>query len=96
MTSQRNTGRLWAIVQEWMDSIPYPPSQRKLAGRLGVSASAVTDWKYGEGFPEPVHLKALASEIGVPYERVLDAVLIDRGYRTPRPSAESRESGESA
>jgi len=34
--------------------------------------------------PSPKHLRALAHEIGVPYERVLDAALIDRGYREER------------
>jgi hypothetical protein len=47
----RQTGRLWAIVQEWLDAMPYPPSQRKLAARLQVSSSVVTDWKYGSGMP---------------------------------------------
>src|SRR5690606_18746682 len=28
--TNRQPGHLWAIVQEWMDSIPYPPSQRRL------------------------------------------------------------------
>lgn len=91
-SSERRPGYLWAIVQEWMDSIPYPPSQRKLANRLGVSPSAVTDWKYGDGFPEPAALKRLATEIGVPYERVLDAVLRDRGYREDPPATTERGS----
>jgi transcriptional regulator with XRE-family HTH domain len=80
----RQTGRLWAIVQKWIDSMPYPPSQRKLAARLDVSPSLISDWKYRSGMPSPKHLRALAAEIGVPYERVLDAALIDRGYREDR------------
>lgn len=87
---ERKPGALWALVQAWMDSMPYPPSQRKLAARLEVSASAVTDWKYGDGFPDPSSLRRLAAEIGVPYERVLDAVLIDRGYREPRDDHRER------
>lgn len=92
MTSERQPGALWAIIEEWMDSIPYPPSQAKLAERIGVSRSAVTDWKYGDGFPAPELLHALAAEMGVPYERVLDAVLRDRGYRVEpeRPAAQPR------
>lgn len=82
MTSQEQTpGNLWGLIQDWMDSIPYPPSQRKLAGRLGVSPSALSDWKYGRTFPGPDALRDLASEIGAPYERVLDAALRDHGYR---------------
>lgn len=83
---RKQPGYLWALIQEWMDSIPYPPSQRKLAKRLEVSPSAVSDWKYGEGFPDPASLRRLAAELGVPYERVLDAVLRDRGYRDELPS----------
>lgn len=93
MTTER-TGQLWRLVQEWMDSIPYPPSQSRLAGRLEVSRSTLTDWKYGRGFPSPEHLRALAAEIGVPYERVLDAALVDRGYRE-YPQGRSK-AGESA
>lgn len=83
MSNDSRPGYLWAIVQEWMDSIPYPPSQRKLASRLGVSPSSISEWKYGRSFPDPGHVKLLAEELGVPYERVLDAVLRDQGYRDP-------------
>ena len=75
-------GHLWAVVQEWLDSLGiYKPSQRQLAGKIKVSASTLSSWKYGEAFPDPEPLRRLADEIGVPYERVLDAVLRDHGYR---------------
>jgi transcriptional regulator with XRE-family HTH domain len=74
-------GHLWAVVEEWRDSIRWPPSQRTIAKTINVSSSAFTDWKYGRGFPEPDSLHALAELMQVPYERVLDAVLKDRGYR---------------
>jgi predicted transcriptional regulator len=94
MTGEHDTpGALWALIQEWMDAMPYPPSQRRLAGRLKISASALSDWKYGRGFPGPGQLRNLAAEIGVPYERVLDAVLRDRGYRVEQPPSEGRRSG---
>lgn len=96
MTSgERRPGHLWALVQEWMDSIPYPPSQRRLATRLDISPSALSDWKYGEGFPAPDALRRLAAEIGVPYERVLDAVLRDRGYRLDDDRRNTTERGAS-
>jgi transcriptional regulator with XRE-family HTH domain len=93
MVRERRPGHLWAIVEEWMDSMSYPPSGRKLAQRIGVSHSALTGWKFGESFPSVANLHALAAEIGVPYERLLDAVLIDQGYRQP-PGARSRASSE--
>lgn len=86
MTNERKPGHLWALVQDWMDSIPYPPSQRKLAARLEVSPTTVSDWKYGESFPTPEHIERLAEEIGAPKERVLDAFLKDHGYRSAKNS----------
>lgn len=90
---ERRPGHLWALVQAWMDSMPYPPRQRKLAERIKVSPSVLSQWKYGDGFPNPENIKALAAEIGVPYEKMLDAVLKDQGYRAtdePPPSREVR------
>lgn len=84
MNDGRPTGHLWALIQEWMDGMLYPPSQRKLAKRLGVAPNTVTEWKYGDSFPSPEHLKALAAHIGVPYARALDAALADRGYDPPK------------
>lgn len=78
-----HTGYLWAVIQEWLDAQPYAPSQRKLAGRIGVGHSTITDWKYARTLPAVDDLKALAEELRVPYERVLDAALIDHGYREP-------------
>lgn len=88
MTRDGRPGYLWAIVQEWRDSMPYPPSERQIAKRLGVSPSALGAWKRAESFPTATNLRALAAEIGAPYERLLNAVLIDQGYRTPdKPQA---------
>ena len=77
------TGHLWAVIQEWLDAQVYKPSQRRLADRIGVGHSTITDWKYARTQPSPGDLRALAQEIGVPYERVLNAALVDSGYREP-------------
>lgn len=75
-------GHMWALVQEWLDTFTYrPPSQRELAPRLGVSDSTLGDYKYARHLPPPAFVVRLAKEIQVPYEKVLDAVLKDRGYR---------------
>lgn len=87
------TGELWAVIQEWIDAQPYPPSQRKLATRIGVGHSTVTDWKYRRTLPAPEDLRALAIEIRVPYERVLDAALRDHGYRERVLDAANRDRG---
>lgn len=76
-------GHLWAVIQEWIDAQPYRVTQRQLAARIDVGHSTVTEWKYGRSWPSPEHLMALAVEIGVPYEKVLNAALIDHGYREP-------------
>lgn len=84
--AERKPGYVWALVQEWLDAMPYPPSQRRLASRLQVSPSTITDWKFGESFPDADRIEALANELGLPYERVLDAFLKDHKYRTPSPA----------
>lgn len=84
------TGHLWAVIQEWMDAMPYPPSQGRLADRLGISRSSMTDYKFARSMPSPDFLHALAAEIGAPYERVLDAALKDAGYRAEEPPSGRR------
>lgn len=74
-------GHLWRVIQSWLDVVSFPPSQNKLAERLGVSGSALGDYKYGRHMPSPEFLEALAQVIAVPYETVLDAALRDAGYR---------------
>lgn len=87
--SERETGAVWALIQTWMDGMSYPPSQRKLAERVGVSPGLVSDWKYKDSMPAPDLVRALADEIGVRYERVLDAFLEDHGYILTRPTRDS-------
>lgn len=79
----KRTGYLWAVIQDWLDTQPFPPSQNKLAARLEVSASALGDYKYATHMPSPEFLERLAELMRVHYEVVLDATLKDHGYRRP-------------
>lgn len=93
MNDEQRPGEVWRLIQEWLDvKQPYAPSQRKLAGQLGVSSSTLSEWKYGRVLPGPAAVDRLAREIGTPYDTVLDAFLIDNGYR-PRPKREPRKAG---
>lgn len=86
----QTTTHLWAVIQEWLDQIPYPPSQARLSKKLGLkSRSGVTDWKFGKTRPTPAHLEALAEEMAPVagpdiYDRLLEAVNRDQGYRPRR------------
>jgi transcriptional regulator with XRE-family HTH domain len=76
---------LWEVIQAWLDVLPYPPSQARLGKRLGLSRSAVSDWKQGKSRPTPEHLRRLAVEmepVAGPdiYQRLVDAVVRDLGY----------------
>lgn len=76
---------LWDEIQAWLDVLPYPPSQARLAKRLGLSRSAVSDWKQGKSRPTPEHLRRLAHEmepVSGPdiYDRLVLAVTRDLGY----------------
>lgn len=82
----RKTTHLWAIVEEWLDSLDWAPSQAKLAERIGLkSRTVITDWKYGASRPTPEHLKDLAREMELTagpdiYDRLVAAVVLDLGY----------------
>jgi transcriptional regulator with XRE-family HTH domain len=78
-------GALWALIEQWLDAMSYPPSQARLAERLKISDSTMSEWKYGRSFPSAERVKRLADELGVHPDRVIDAVLIDRGYRPAPP-----------
>ena len=73
-------GHLWTLVEAWLDTLDWPPSQRRIADHMGFSSSALTDWKYGRAVPDPDRLYRLAVLIHTPYRYVLDAVLKDQGY----------------
>jgi transcriptional regulator with XRE-family HTH domain len=79
------TSHLWAVIQAWLDVLPWPPKQAQLAKRLGVSRQSVTDWKFGTSVPTPEHLKALAEEMAPVagpdvYDRLLEAMNRDQGF----------------
>jgi transcriptional regulator with XRE-family HTH domain len=82
----QSTTHLWAEIQAWLDVLPYPPSQARLAKKLGLkSRSGVSDWKFGKARPTPEHLRALADEMEPVagrdiYDRLYEAVMRDIGY----------------
>ncbi len=79
------TGQLWAIVQAHIDRWGVP--QARLAVRIGGKPQTLHSWRTRghKQLPKRRLLKGLAAETGVPYERVLEAALVDSGYLTPRP-----------
>lgn len=85
----KQTSHLWAEIQAWIDVLPYPPTQTRLAARLGVTKNAVSEWKYGISRPTPENLEALADEMSAVagpdiYPRLLTAVARDLGYDPDR------------
>ncbi len=74
-------GRLFDIVEEYRARFaPHEPSYSKVAEQLGTSRQTVLNWKAPAKLPDKEHLLNLAELTGVPYQRVLDAVLEDIGY----------------
>lgn len=79
------TSRIWRVVEEWQELVPFPPNQSKIAEYVGVSRSAVSDWKSGKVRPGPEHLHALGKmmepQLGDDvYLRLSLALLRDMGY----------------
>lgn len=73
-------GRLWDIVQRHIDASPYPPSERQVAAKLGVSPTTLANWREPKKLPSRENLEAIAALAGVRYSVVLDAALYDTGY----------------
>ena len=81
-------GQLWDIVQAHIDSAPYPPSERQVAAKLGVSPTALSKWRAPKRLPDVENLRSLARLAGVPYSTVLEAALADTGYKEVVGNAE--------
>ena len=73
-------GALWDVIQRHIDSSPYPPSQRKVAQRIGVSPTTLANWRNPKEMPTHEHIAAIADVTNTPYDRVLAAALADTGY----------------
>ena len=100
MRNDSEVSHLWTVVQDWLELLPYPPNQSKIAERLGVSRSAVSDWKKGVSSPGATHLRALATEMQTVagpdvYARLLEAVNQDQGYLPSTGLPSAARSGES-
>lgn len=74
-------GRFYDIIQKHIDEqAPYAPTPAQVARRLGVTRTTLTNWQHPRTLVSKEHLRAVAALTGVPYVRVLDALLEDIGY----------------
>lgn len=79
------SGRLFALIQAHMDAQPYGVSERQIARKLDVSPTTLRNWREPTKLIAKRHLVAISELTGVPYSRVLDALLEDIGYLSPAP-----------
>lgn len=52
-------------------------TQSELAHRIGTSYTRVSDWERGVAIPTPQYLRRMAEVLGVPIEKVFDALGIN-------------------
>lgn len=79
-------GRLFELIEAHRSSHePYPPSYSRIAEQVGVARQTLLNWRDPTGWIRREHLEALAEVLGVPYIRLLDAMLEDIGYIPKRP-----------
>lgn len=83
-------GRLFDLIQEHVDAQPYGITLAQVASRIGVSRQTVLNWRNPTKLVEKQHLLAIAAVTGVPYARVLDALLEDIGYLRPEQDPRPR------
>lgn len=71
---------LMRLIQSHLDR--YGVTRATFAKRVGTTPQTVQNWKSrSTTMPRPEHLKGVAKETGIPYLIVLDAALMDAGYR---------------
>lgn len=74
-------GRLYDIIQAHIDAqAPYPPSERRVAEQLEVTQTTLSNWRNPKRLIDKEHLRSISRLTGVPYARVLDALLDDIHY----------------
>lgn len=73
-------GRLYDLIQKHIDDQPYGVSERRVAEQLDVSPTTLSNWRTPKKLIAKNHLVAIARLTGVPYQRVLDALLDDIHY----------------
>lgn len=87
-------GKLYAIIQKHMDAQPYGVSERQVAKAIGVTPTTLSNWREPKRLIDKKHIQAISRVTGVPYLRVLDALLDDIGYlneTSPEPPAGQSE-----
>lgn len=71
---------LMRLIQWHLDQ--YGPSRAEFARRVGAAPQTVQNWKARiKTLPNREHLEGVAKVTGLPYLVVLDAALLDAGYR---------------
>lgn len=65
-------------------------TQAALAGELGVSPQAVTNWLKGEDFPRPPKLLALATRLQITFDNLVEKVVKDQPIIAFRKKAGSK------
>lgn len=73
-------GKLYDLIQAHIDAQPYGVSERQVAKAIGVTQTTLSNWREPKKLIEKKHLAAISRVTGVPYLRVLDALLEDIGY----------------
>lgn len=74
-------GPFWQLIQDHLDRMEFPPSNRRLADRLDIAPTTLTNWRRGlKALPDQENLEAVAAFIGKPYDAVLGAALDETGY----------------
>lgn len=72
---------LMRLIQSHLDR--YGVTRATFAKRIGTTPQTVQNWKSrSTTMPKVEHLKGVAKETGVPLLVVIDAALMDAGYRT--------------
>lgn len=87
-------GQLFDLIQDHIDAQPYEVTLAQVARKIGVSRQTISNWRTPTKLIDREHLTKISEVTGVPYMRVLDALLYDIGYMPTRePHQKDRGTG---
>lgn len=81
-------GKLYDLIQAHIDAQPYGVPESQVARNIGVTQTTLSNWRHPKKLVAKDHLRSIARVTGVPYQRVLDALLDDIGYLREEDSSD--------
>lgn len=76
-TSERPSGQVWDLLEQWRQAHPLKPNQTQMARLLGVSKSLISSWKYMESMMQTDDMKQVSKQTDIAFDDLARAAAAD-------------------